>query len=111
VTTLIGLRVQLDRPIDRAKPCCRNLCTLAPGKGPHAYQLVCEDCGAFRGWMSRSTANWITHVVERCGKPPTPIVVRKSTHPHDELSVPTARGTGLDDSAPTQGKMEFGKWQ
>jgi hypothetical protein len=83
---LIGLKVKLDRPIDRDKPCCRNICIIGPGKGPHAYDLRCSVCDQHRGWLSKSTAQWIEHVISRFGVPTTPIVVREATKfPNPEL--------------------------
>jgi hypothetical protein len=76
---LIGLKVKLDRPVDRERPCCRNICVIGPGKGPHAGAFNCTDCGGHRGWLSQSTAQWIKHVVTRFGAPTTPIVVRPSS--------------------------------
>jgi hypothetical protein len=29
---VIGLKIRLDRPVDRERPCCRNICTSAPAK-------------------------------------------------------------------------------
>src|SRR5262249_17247187 len=75
--TLIGLKIRLDRPADRDRPCCRNVCTIGAGRGPHAGELVCSDCGQHRGWLSKSTAHWIETVVARFGAPAPPIVVRK----------------------------------
>ena len=75
---LVGLRVRLDRPIDRDKPCCRNVCEIGPGKGPHVGELFCADCGQHRGWLSKSTGHWIENVVSRFGAPTTPIVIRKA---------------------------------
>src|SRR5262245_22335137 len=75
--TLVGIRVKLDRPVDRDHPCCRNVCTVGAGRGPHAGELICSDCGQHRGWLSKSTAHWIETVVARLGVPTTPIVVRK----------------------------------
>jgi hypothetical protein len=76
--TLIGLKVKLDRPVDREHPCCRNVCVIGAGKGPHAGELRCADCGQHRGWISKPTAQWIESVMARFGAPTTPIVVRKS---------------------------------
>jgi hypothetical protein len=76
---LVGLKVKLDRLIDRARPCCNNVCTISAGKGPHAGKLYCADCGQSRGWLSKPTAHWIETVVTRFGAPTTPIVVRRST--------------------------------
>jgi hypothetical protein len=75
---LTGLKVKLDRPVDRERPCCRNVCIIGAGKGPHASELHCADCGQHRGWLTKPTAAWIEHVVTRFGAPITPIIVRKS---------------------------------
>jgi hypothetical protein len=75
---LIGLKVRLDCPVDRDRPCCRSICVIKAGKGPHAGKFECADCGQFRGWLSKSTAQWIEGAVERFGAPTTPIVVRKA---------------------------------
>jgi hypothetical protein len=75
---LVGLRVRMDRPVDRNRPCCRNICTIGPAKGPHAGELICADCGQHRGWISNATARWIESVIAHFGRPTTPIVVRSS---------------------------------
>jgi hypothetical protein len=76
--TLIGLKVKLDRPIDREHPCCLNICTIGPARGPHAGALTCTGCGQHRGWLSRETARWIALVVLKFGAPNGPILVRKA---------------------------------
>jgi hypothetical protein len=81
--TLVGLQVKLDCPVDRERPCCLNICTISPARGPHAGELVCAGCGQHRGWLSKSAAQWIEHVVTRFGAPTTPIVMRKS-RPYEE---------------------------
>jgi hypothetical protein len=73
---IVGLRVKLDRPIDRDQPCCRNLCVIEPGRPPYAGALVCIDCGKRRGWLSQTTAHWIASVAVRFGAPRDLIVVR-----------------------------------
>jgi hypothetical protein len=90
--TLIGLKVQLDRPVDRKRPCCRNICTIGAAKGPHAGELTCAACGQHRGWLSKSTARWIESVIARFGAPTTPIVVRKS-YTYEEEAPPTDANT------------------
>jgi hypothetical protein len=76
---LIGLRVKLDRPVDREQSCCRNVCVIGPAETSHAAgTLRCADCGQRRGQLSKPTAAWIEHVVSRFGAPTTPIVVRKA---------------------------------
>jgi hypothetical protein len=85
---LVGLKIKLDRPVDRDRPCCRNICIISAGKLPHAGALNCVDCGQQRGWLSNSTAQWIEHVMARFGAPITPIVVRKSQI-YEEEAPPT----------------------
>jgi hypothetical protein len=80
---LVGLKVKLDRPADRERPCCNNVCTIGAGEGSHAGELCCADCGQHRGWLSKLTAAWIESVVTRFGAPTTPIVVHKS-HTYEE---------------------------
>jgi len=82
-TKLVGLTVKLDRPVDRERPCCQNICTIGPACGPHAGELTCTGCGQPRGWLSEPTAQWIESVVARFGAPATPIVVGKS-HTYEE---------------------------
>jgi hypothetical protein len=84
VEPLVGLRVKMDRPVDRDRPCCRNFCTIGPAKGPHAGELICADCSQHRGWLSKPTAHWIESVITRFGAPTTPIVVRYSTSNEEE---------------------------
>jgi hypothetical protein len=90
--SLIGLRVRLDRPVDREHPCCRNICVIGAAKGPHAGVLHCADCGQHRGWLSKSTAQWIQSVATRFGAPTTPIIVRKS-HTYEEEEAPDTAST------------------
>jgi hypothetical protein len=82
---IVGLRVKLDRPVDREKPCCRNICVIGAAKGPHAGELRCAGCGQYRGWLSKSTAQWIESVITRFGAPTTPTVVRASTLEQQEV--------------------------
>jgi hypothetical protein len=58
------LKIKLDRPVDRERPCCRNICIVAT-----AYELTCADCGQHRGRLSPRTAQWIEHVATRFGAP------------------------------------------
>jgi hypothetical protein len=78
-TPIIGLRVKLDRPTDRQRPCCRNIVIVERCNHPrHAAALHCADCGQDRGWLSSATAKWITFVVKRFGAPPM-VTVRPAT--------------------------------
>ena len=84
ISNLVGLRVKLDRPVDREKPCCRNFAIIGEGKGPHAGALRCADCGQHRGWVSKTTAAWIESVISRFSAPTTAIVVRPSSLDQEE---------------------------
>jgi hypothetical protein len=75
-TPFVGLCIRMDRPVDRNRRCCRNLCTITPAKTPHAGELICADCGQHRGWISNETVYWIESVIARFGAPTTPIMVR-----------------------------------
>jgi len=54
-----------------------NVVGATPPEGSGAQ--ICASCGQHRGWLSKSTAQWIGHVATRFGAPTTPIVVRGST--------------------------------
>jgi hypothetical protein len=75
--TLIGLKVRLQRDIDRENPCHDNVAVIYPGKAQHAGELRCERCDAFRGWLPQSTRAFILETVRRFGAPPEPIIVRQ----------------------------------
>src|SRR5262249_49723495 len=64
---LAKIQVKLDRHVDRQKPCCQNWAVLAAGKGPHAAELKCMTCGAHRGWVSKTTFNFIETTVRLFG--------------------------------------------
>jgi hypothetical protein len=83
---LAGLRVRMDRPIDRDNPCCRNHCIIGSAKGPHAAELTCADCGQHRGWLSKTTTHWIERVIERFGAPRELIVVRAAHSYAEEVT-------------------------
>jgi hypothetical protein len=73
---LIGIRVQVDRNIDRRQPCHQNIVTLCAGPGPHAYGLRCTVCHRHRGWLPRATANSLRRAIHRIGVPDEPLILR-----------------------------------
>ena len=79
--TIVGLHVQLD--VSRAPKCgCDNAVTqVFAGRGPHAGEFRCSKCGAFRGWLSKSTAIWLLAVISKFGWPAAdqPIIIRDRT--------------------------------
>lgn len=97
--TLVGVRVLLDRPIDRERPCHQNICVIKLGKAMHAGALHCASCGQFRGWLSKATGDFIKRTIEHFGKLDAPIVVRKA-HTFEELPTVAGADSGMDHSAP-----------
>jgi hypothetical protein len=75
---LIGLRVKLDREIDRCQPCHDNVAELCAGRGPHAYALFCITCGRFRGWLPLAAANFIKETIRVSGVPRKPLIYRSA---------------------------------
>ena len=73
---LIGLRVRLDRTVDRQQPCHDNIAEVCNGKGPHAYALLCEACGRHRGWLPKKAVDFIVETIRAIGIPQEPIVYR-----------------------------------
>jgi uncharacterized protein (DUF736 family) len=67
--------VRLDRSTDRERPCCENLATLRPGKGPHAAELRCAGCGGHRGWLPKQA---LAAIGDRLGDP-DPIILHDQT--------------------------------
>ena len=72
---IYGLRVRLDRAVDRAKPCCSNVAVIRDGRGPHAAELKCIDCDKHRGWLSKGTFNFLEETVRRFGVSAEPFTI------------------------------------
>jgi hypothetical protein len=70
--------VRLDRSTDRERPCCENLATLRPGKGPHGAELRCVGCGRHRGWLPKQATEFLV-IANRSGNPAQPIVLRDNS--------------------------------
>jgi hypothetical protein len=56
-TTIIGLRLRLDRSCDRRSPCCDRHGIIGEGRGPHRYSLRCARCGRHAGWIKAAAAD------------------------------------------------------
>ena len=70
-------RVRLDRTIDRRTTCCgSNVATVHIGRGPHAAELRCGDCGAHRGWMPKEAHAFLIQTAARFGVRTEPIILR-----------------------------------
>ena len=69
---LVGIVVNLPRHCQ----CGHDMCRVGPGRDPHRASLQCTRCGRHRGWLSHKTANFLSAVIERFGKPIAPVRVR-----------------------------------
>ena len=75
----IGLRLKLDRTVDRLRPCCSNIATIDHGRAHHAAGLRCTQCGRFRGWLPRQGFQFLTDLAQQFGAPAEPIILRDSS--------------------------------
>jgi hypothetical protein len=77
------VQVQLNRAIDRQKPCHGGLVEICAGRGPHAYALSCATCGQFCGWLSKAAANFIAETIRKFGAPSEPLKWGDATHDNE----------------------------
>src|SRR5262245_3849167 len=80
--------VRLDRNIDREAPCCSNIAECHPGRGPHAAELRCAECGRHRGWLPRQALDFVTTTTSRFGAPAEPIILRNNSIGEHEMAKP-----------------------
>jgi hypothetical protein len=69
---LIGLEIKLPRHCR----CGHDMLRVGPGRDPHRASLHCARCGRLCGWLSPKTANFLSDVIGRFGRPITPVQVR-----------------------------------
>jgi hypothetical protein len=79
MSTLVGLRIRLERTIEVLCTCGETavVCGSSSG-GPHLASLRCQACDAHRGWLSRSSGEFLLAAIDRFGRPREPIIVRNS---------------------------------
>src|SRR5262245_32216781 len=77
---VIGIRVRLDRHVDRLHGCHDNIALILPGRGPHAAQLRCAQCNRHRGWLAQTTFNFISETVRVFGVPSEPFTLPDASH-------------------------------
>jgi hypothetical protein len=70
---LIGLAVQLP---DLCK-CGDAIAVIGRGKGMHSASLYCRLCNNHRGWVSRTSFDFLRKTIETFGRPELPIEVRR----------------------------------
>jgi hypothetical protein len=69
-TSPIGLTLSLSRPCD----CGATATTIGASCGPHYGSLHCRNCGRFRSWISRETHRFVVDIIDRFGRPGSPIM-------------------------------------
>lgn len=82
-----GLHVSMSRKIERAKPCHDNIAIIAPGRGPHAAELKCAVCNAHRGWLAKSTYDFLSETVRLFGVPAEPFTIRDTAATEQEAQM------------------------
>jgi hypothetical protein len=70
--------VRLERHADQTKPCCENLATIHPGRGPHAAELKCTVCKQHRGWLPKQALDFVKTVAATIGAQ-DPIILRDNS--------------------------------
>jgi hypothetical protein len=70
---LVGLAVQLP---DTCR-CGANVARIGPPVGPHLAELRCASCGRHRGWLPRAAHQFLSEIVNKFGRPDTPIAIRR----------------------------------
>lgn len=70
--TIQGLPARMGRAVDQAKPChCHgNIVVIS------AAELRCAACDAHRGWLSKTTFQFLTETVRLFGVPAEPFIIR-----------------------------------
>lgn len=69
---LRGFEIKLDRDIDRINRCCENRAIIHASKEPHGGELRCSGCDRHRGWLSKTTANFLLATITQFGRPAAP---------------------------------------
>jgi hypothetical protein len=71
---ILGLAVKLP---DSCRACGTYVVRIGSGAGPHVAGLACDECEQHRGWMSRTSYDFIRAIATKFGHPDTPIVIRR----------------------------------
>ena len=86
-TPLDGMRLSLEGAY--AKACCNNIAIVRAGKGPHAAELRCADCGKHCGWLPKAAANWLLDILVFWPE------AKNETHVLRNVKTTDPRGQGL----------------
>jgi hypothetical protein len=78
-TTLVGLRISLDRTIDVCCGTCgQTIIVIGNGAGTGVASLRCANCDRHRGWLPKAVADFLLEVISRFGRPTDIITIRNS---------------------------------
>jgi len=79
MATLGGLSIWLERRVEAPCTACGKTAVICgPSSGPHPASLRCAGCGAHRGWLSKTTGEFLHAAIAKFGWPIKPIIVRNS---------------------------------
>ena len=93
-TSLIGLRIQLRRTIDKPCSACGGGVTvvvIGPGAGPHIASLHCAACDRHRGWLPKTIAEFLLEAISRFGRPSEVVTIQDSELKKENGNEPDAR--------------------
>ena len=68
-----GIEVYLPDPCQ----CSTCIALIGPGAGPHRASLHCRKCERHRGWLSSDSFEFITTIINKFGRPRSPIIIRR----------------------------------
>ncbi len=57
--------------------CGTNTVRIGVPVGPHCAELRCTSCETHRGWLPRAAHQFLTEIVNKFGRPTTPITIRR----------------------------------
>jgi hypothetical protein len=64
-TSVAGLQVILPHGCR----CGETISIAGSSRGPHHAGILCSGCGVFRAWMSGTTYNFLSAVIDHFGRP------------------------------------------
>jgi len=83
-TSPIGLIVRAPH-----RPCsdCGSIETIiGSSSGPHNGRLNCVVCTKHRGWLSRTTIDFVNSIITHAGRPDRPILISRTDHTNSRIS-------------------------
>jgi hypothetical protein len=93
--TLAGLQVKLPQPCQ----CKCAIARIANGEWKNP-PLICDQCGRIAGCLAECAQEFLGQAIKLWGRPPTPIVIRKSNMTETSVPPPGAGAQDVNQSAP-----------